>query len=95
VINTGGVKVHIEDLENQISQRLNWPLFSFYCMGENHPKFGEQITLVTTHQNVTLEEILIELQALNPLHRPKSLRHISKIPMLPNGKIDRNVGNNA
>jgi hypothetical protein len=51
--------------------------------------------LVTTHQHVTLEEILIELHSLNPLHRPKSLRHISQIPMLPNGKIDRNVGNNA
>jgi O-succinylbenzoic acid--CoA ligase len=95
VINTGGVKVHIEDLENQISQLLNWPLFSFYCKGESHPIFGEQITLVTTHQNVTLEEILIELHSLNPLHRPKSLRHISQIPMLPNGKIDRSGGNNA
>jgi O-succinylbenzoic acid--CoA ligase len=95
VINTGGVKVHIEDLENQISQLLNWPLFSFYCMGETHPIFGEQITLVTSHQSVSLEEILTALHSLNPLHRPKSLRHISQIPMLPNGKIDRSGENNA
>jgi len=95
VINTGGVKVHIEDLENQISHLLNWPLFSFYCTGENHPKFGEQITLVTMHQGAKFEDILIALQALNPLHRPKSMRYVPEIPMLPNGKIDRNTRNSA
>ena len=88
-INTGGVKVAVESLEATISQLLQWPLFSFYCVGKPHEIYGEQITLFTTHSTPT-EIIEQGLSALPQIEQPKETVRIAAITTLPSGKIYRN-----
>ena len=90
LINTGGVKVLIEPLEQQIAQILNWPLYSFYCAGKIHPIWGEQIVLFTLHTEPADEPIFERLSALPNHYKPKQIVRVQQIPMLENGKIDRN-----
>jgi O-succinylbenzoic acid--CoA ligase len=89
-INTGGIKIAIEPLENRIAALLNWPQFSFYIVGKPHPTYGEQITLFTTH-TTPIEIIQQGLSALTKMEQPKEILYIAEIPTLPNGKIDRNT----
>jgi O-succinylbenzoic acid--CoA ligase len=88
-INTGGIKVAIEPLENRIAELLQWPPFSFYLAAQPHPVFGEQITLFTTH-NTPNEIIQQGLSALTKIEQPKKIIRILEIPTLANGKIYRN-----
>ncbi|MFN6292663.1 MAG: AMP-binding protein [Bacteroidota bacterium] len=88
-INTGGIKIAIEPLENRIAALLNWPQFSFYIVGKPHPTYGEQITLFTTH-TTPIEIIQQGLSALTKMEQPKEILYIAEIPTLHNGKIYRN-----
>lgn len=88
-INTGGIKVAVEPLEESIAQLLQWPLFSFYCAAKPHPVYGEQITLFTTHQTPT-EIIQQGLSALPSIQQPKEIIRLNAIDTLPGGKIYRN-----
>lgn len=88
-INTGGIKVALESLEESIAQQLNWPLYSFYCAGKIHPIYGEQITLFTTHQ--TPSHIIHQrLAHLPKIQQPKEIVRVNTIATLPSGKIYRN-----
>lgn len=91
-INTGGIKIAIEPLENRIAKLLNWTEFSFYCIGKPHATLGEQITLFTTHAT-PIEIIRKGLSALTKIEQPKEIIYISEIPTLPNGKMDRKTDN--
>jgi o-succinylbenzoate---CoA ligase len=88
-INTGGIKVAIEPLEESIAQQLHWPLYSFYCAGKSHPVYGEQITLFTTHQTPS-HIIQQSLSHLPSLQQPKEIIRVKTIATLPSGKIYRN-----
>ena len=88
-INTGGIKVAVEPLEEFIAHQLQWPLYSFYCTGKSHPVYGEQITLFTTHHTPT-EIVLKTLSNLPSFQQPKEIVRIQTIATLPSGKIYRN-----
>jgi O-succinylbenzoic acid--CoA ligase len=88
-INSGGLKIGIEALENRIADLLNWEPYTFYCVGKKHPVLGEQITLVTQH-HLPQQKLTEALSALPKLEQPKEIVFINTIPTLPNGKIYRN-----
>jgi o-succinylbenzoate---CoA ligase len=45
IVNSGGVKIQIEAVENQISKHLGIPPSDFFCWGMPHASFGQELTL--------------------------------------------------
>lgn len=81
IINTGGVKVQIEEVESLLKPLLNIP---FAITSLSDAKFGEVILLVI--ESSINEELLNELPKY---YRPKRVFIIDKIPLTGTGKISR------
>lgn len=89
-INTGGVKVQIEEVEKELAARLSVP---FQITSVPDAKFGEAIVLLTETDNGCPDEVLQE--AIHQLPRYWQPRHLVRIPALPlteTGKADRKTG---
>ena len=89
IINTGGVKVQIEELEQQLLPYLK-SLFAITSIP--HPKLGEAIVILVEpfNQQNNIDEIIKEAFNTIPLyHQPKYVFTISAIPMTDSGKKDR------
>lgn len=85
VINSGGLKIQIEEVENLLSSKLEAP---FAITRLPHPTYGECVTLITTSQE--LEEIKNICHETLPHHWiPKVFLHTNNIPMTNNGKVAR------
>lgn len=90
IINSGGIKLQTEKLEEEIRTFLTIP---FAVTAVPDPKFGEKVVLLLEKNNlpITTPEIekLIE-KHLNKYHRPKQILITDKIPLTETGKISRN-----
>jgi O-succinylbenzoic acid--CoA ligase len=94
LINSGGIKIQLEQLEQQIAQTG--------IFGELHQDFalswikdeqlGQKIILVLANKDQVQPKKLEELKAILPKYRaPQELASIPTIPKLPSGKVDRQV----
>ncbi len=87
-INSGGIKVHPEQVEMAVSKYIKYP---FAIVGTSDEKFGQVVTMVidaTADQmpDSALNEIFTT--TLQPYHKPRRIvRH--SIPTTSNGKIAR------
>ncbi len=88
IINSGGVKIQIEVLENHIALLTGWPLGTFYVKGKLHPELGESVALYTLHQ-IDNDLLEIQLQGLPKFHHPKHIEMVNKIPLTETGKVKR------
>lgn len=88
IINSGGVKIQIEVLENQIALLTGWPLGTFYVKAKLHPELGECVALYTLHQ-IDKDLLEIQLQGLPKFHHPKHMEMVNKIPLTETGKVKR------
>ena len=89
IINTGGIKVQIEEVEQQLLPYLR---SNFAVTSIPHPKLGEAIVLLVEpfSQQNNIDEIIKEAFNTIPLyHQPKYFFTISEIPMTDSGKKDR------
>ena len=84
VINTGGIKVQIEELENILKPYLGGLKFAISSLPD--PKFGEYIVLVTEQHEVDLS-ILEDIQP--GYFVPKIAVCVDEIPLTETSKIDR------
>jgi o-succinylbenzoate---CoA ligase len=95
VINSGGVKVQIEQVEQavdnvfvelQLAQR-------FVVMGQADPRLGEKVVLITEGSELPPGqqlEIRTRLATrLGRYHRPQAMLHIQVFPETATGKVDR------
>lgn len=84
IINSGGIKVQIESVEEQIRTILS---HDFAITSVPDAKFGEVIVLLTT----VPEEILLKetFEVLQKYQRPKHILTVNAIPLTGTGKIDR------
>lgn len=82
IINTGGVKIQIEKLEEKLSTILK---HHFAITSRPDVKFGEVIVLVTEQP---FDTILLT-KVLSDYEIPKDIIVIDKIPLTRTGKIDR------
>lgn len=95
VINSGGVKLHPEELESKAEKIIEtvFPGARFFYMGIPHPKLGEMLTLWIENeghsemQKTRLEEFL-NLN-FHTYERPKEINFSSKFVETPNGKINK------
>ena len=86
-INTGGVKVQIEEVEEILRPYLSLP---FLITSIPDPRLGERIVLLTegSSDDPSLQEACANL---HPYKRPKEIVHVTHIPLTGTGKPDRAV----
>lgn len=90
IINSGGIKIFPEEIEQLLQPFLAHPLF---IKGLPHPKWGEAVALVTTApSSVTDSEILSICSARLPRHAiPFKIIRMSELPRTSNGKLLRHI----
>lgn len=89
-INTGGIKVQIEQVESVLKPLLPFP---FAITSAPDPKFGERIVLLVQHESSFNEEEKQEIhracQQLPAYWRPKQWIQVTALPLTGTGKPDR------
>lgn len=89
IINTGGIKVQIEEVEQQLNQYIK---SNFAITSIPHPKLGEAVVLLIealNHQNIN-GDIINEINNITPqYYKPRYIYTVRAIPMTNNGKKDR------
>lgn len=95
VINSGGIKLHPEQLESRIELPVQkiYPGCSFFLTGKADDKLGEKLILLIESSDDSQEKVKLlheELKnSLNRFEMPKEIHLSKKFSMTPNGKIDR------
>lgn len=86
VINTGGIKIQIESVENKLKEILS----SHYVITSiPDPKFGEAVVLLT-EKEIDERALTLTRNALSAYEYPKYILSVDRIPLTNNGKIERN-----
>jgi o-succinylbenzoate---CoA ligase len=94
VINSGGVKLHPELLEQKVETTIKelFPGSSFFFFGEKDNKLGERVVLIIESvANQDAEEKLVQRlgMILGKYEVPKAVYFSPKFQLTPSGKIDR------
>lgn len=86
VINSGGIKIHPEEIENYLMEYL--PPNSFYITSKKDELLGEKVIFIGEKriQNVVSENIFYKLEKY---HIPKDVHFVNKLPKTTSGKIIR------
>lgn len=89
VINSGGIKLHPEMIENKLRNFIKTP---FFITGKPDTTYGESVALVMEQHPDTiaedkLQDILDEI--FDKYEKPKSITWVDNIIMTPTGKINR------
>jgi O-succinylbenzoic acid--CoA ligase len=87
VINTGSVKVHIEEIEKTLSPHMTCPFLITKCSDE---KFGEKVVMLLqgSDDDVRTAQVICE-QYLPKYSRPKHILTVEALPLTPTGKPAR------
>ncbi len=89
VINSGGVKIHAEEVERKLQEHINIP---FFVTRLAHDKTGEQVAIAIEAKTL-LPGLLAKLksifQFLPKLEQPKTLILVEFFSRTDNGKINR------
>ncbi len=87
VINSGGIKVHPEVVEEKLSKYLDMP---FFISSEKDSALGEKVVLVV-ESNITLknEEFTEVFERLSKYEKPKKIISMQKFIYTETGKIRR------
>ena len=88
VINSGGVKLYPEQIEEILSKYLSVP---FFVMGKKNKELGERVVLVVEGGvNITqVETILTSIEEFKKYERPKVILISDKFERTESGKIQR------
>ena len=92
VINSGGLKIHPEELESLLHRYI--PREAAF-LGVNDEKLGQKLVLVIEGSEndvlkLQLNEALKEIEkTLSKNHLPKTIHFIPVFPRIPNGKLNR------
>ncbi len=89
VIITGGVKVHIEQVEQALAPHIHSPFLITKCPD---PKFGEVVVMLLqgNEDDIAAAKVASE-EVLSKFSRPKRYFAVPALPMTPNGKPARNL----
>ncbi|MFN3918456.1 MAG: AMP-binding protein [Flavobacteriales bacterium] len=89
VINSGGIKLHPESLEEKLAPHMNKP---FFMGGIADEKLGEKIVLVIESDESDNKKDVIEnliASVYNSIEKPKIIKFVSHFVRTPSGKINR------
>ena len=90
-INTGGVKIQIEQVEDALRPHLPFP---FVITSVPDAKFGERIVLLVENTRTDHPLISPAIAALPPYWRPKQVFSVPQLPKTGTGKPDRATARN-
>lgn len=86
-INSGGIKIQIENVENALRPIIS---ANFAITSVPDPKFGEAVVLLIASGNGSSSETEGKIFEILPKYqRPKHIFHVEAIPFTGSGKIDR------
>ena len=87
VINTGGVKVHIEQVESKLASHLTCPFMVTKCPD---PKFGEIVVMLLqgTPDDIPVAQVMCD-SYLPKFERPKHILAVPALPITATGKPAR------
>lgn len=85
IINSGGVKIQLEEVENLIAKKLDKNV-SFFCYGLEDSDLGQKLVLVIENQNINLEEVAINLPKYQ---KPKEVIILDKFVYTDSEKVDK------
>ncbi len=89
VINSGGIKCYPEDIEQKLSQYIDFP---FYIIGEPDEKWGEKIVLYIETETINRQSLMEKItKVLDKYHLPKEIKCIEKFNRTESGKIKRDI----
>jgi O-succinylbenzoic acid--CoA ligase len=89
VINTGGVKVHIEQIEKVLAPHINKPFLITKCPDA---RFGEVVVMLLQGSDSDVEDARLACgQHLHKYARPKHIITVPTLPMTPTGKPARHT----
>lgn len=87
VINTGGVKVHPEAVEEKLSRHIIQP---FFIASENDSALGERvILLVESEDHLDLEDYSEAFEALSAYEKPRNIYSLPQFVYTETGKVKR------
>jgi O-succinylbenzoic acid--CoA ligase len=89
VINSGGVKINPEEVENKLRPYMG---FRFIVCGIKDESLGEKAVLVYENKSALPEDDLmlkIEQAQLNPYETPRQIYRLPAFPETTNGKLAR------
>jgi o-succinylbenzoate---CoA ligase len=92
VINSGGIKIMIEELENKIEKILSSHglHFRYFIFSQPDPALGHKVSMaIETHHCDSNKINNILDHALGKYERPKAIFLLDKFPETPSGKVDR------
>lgn len=89
VINTGGIKVQTEELEQKIHHILQDQNFNFFIFPKADDQLGEKICIC--FEANTIDDNLLDVlkEKLPPFHGPKELYLLEQFSYTKTGKLDR------
>lgn len=96
VINSGGVKIQIEEDERLLQGVLSFP-FAITSVPDSF--YGERVVLLAEHPELSTKEtdeyLVLLKQTLPRYHAPRDIVFVRSLPRTENGKIDRKGCRNA
>lgn len=85
VIDSGGIKIQIEEVERLLKPHLKAP---FLITKRNDPRLGEAVVLLT--EDADLGKVQQTCESILPHYwRPRTYKHVSSLPMTETGKPAR------
>lgn len=88
VINSGGVKIHPEEVEKALSAIIP-PGVTAYVTSRHSDRWGQEAVIVTDSRDVTAE-VIGQLRDILPLHHaPRDIIYVKEIALTSSGKIIR------
>jgi O-succinylbenzoic acid--CoA ligase len=87
IINSGGIKLQIETLEEKLRPLLSVP---FAITSAPDPQLGEAVVLLIEKGSTSLGDIKEKIHVLlGKYERPRHILEVDNIPLTENGKINR------
>lgn len=84
VINSGGIKLIPEKIENKLSDKIN---SRFFVTGKQDANLGEKLVLVIEGEQQALDETIFD--GLDKYEKPKEVLYVSKFIETESGKVKR------
>ena len=92
VINSGGVKIQAEEVEQALSAVTGLTLL---VLPAPHSELGECVALLWEGDTEAEAALQTAIATLPPYHRPRIVRHVPQIPRTDTGKLNRKAAQSA
>jgi O-succinylbenzoic acid--CoA ligase len=87
IINSGGIKIQIEEIERKLSDHFEWP-FRYFCFGKPDEKLGQKLAVL-----VESSEKVVDINDVAPLfskyEAPKEIYFLREFAETASGKVDK------